>query len=167
MKKLYIVRHAKSAWDSGVEDFNRPLKTKGKLAAPFMAEKLVSRGIHPNLIISSSAKRTKQTTELISKKMGIENTKIQFTKDLYLASPKTIISIIQAVSDDVNELMIVAHNPGVTQVINYLATEHFENVPTSGIACILCPIDSWSELKNNGKLGFYLYPKMFKTNFGN
>ena len=162
MKKLYIVRHAKTSWKTGVEDYDRTLKKKGKLMAPFMAEKLVSRGAKVDKIISSSAKRTTKTSKLFAEKLGIEATEISYTKELYLASPKVIIQLIQSVPDDIDELMIVAHNPGVTQTINFLASEHFENVPTSGIGCILFDVESWEEIKNNGTLGFFIYPKMFK-----
>ena len=126
-----------------------------------MAEKLVSRGAKVHKIIASSAKRTTKTAKLFAEQLGIETEKITFTKGLYLASPKTIIQLIQSVPDDINELMIVAHNPGVTQTVNFLANEHFENIPTSGIACLLFDVKSWEEIKNNGTLGFFIYPKMF------
>ena len=161
MKKLYIVRHAKTSWKPGVEDFDRTLKKKGKLKAPFMAEKLMSRGAKIEKIIASSANRTTKTAELFAEKIGIETSEITFTKELYLASPKTIIQLIHSVPDEINELMIVAHNPGVTQTVNFLASEHFENIPTSGISCILFDVESWEEIKNNGTLGFFIYPKMF------
>jgi len=61
--------------------------------------------------------------------------------------------------------MLIGHNPGVTQSVNFLASEHFENVPTSGIACIIFDIESWKEVKNNGKLGFFIYPKLFKKTY--
>ncbi len=164
MKKLYIVRHAKSSWEVDQDDFDRSLKKKGKLNAPFMARKLLSRGVNVEQIISSSAKRTTKTTGTINQVLGVPETMVSFNKELYLASPKEIIKQIQETNNSVNELMIVAHNPGVTQVVNFLAKEHFENIPTSGMACILFDIESWSDLKNNGKLGFFIYPKMFKQN---
>ncbi len=164
MKKLYIVRHAKSSWEVGEDDFERSLKKKGKLNAPFMAGKLLSRGVSVEKIISSSAKRTRKTTGLMNQVLGVPEAMVSFNKELYLAPPKEIIKQIQETNDSINELMIIAHNPGVTQVVNFLAKEHFENIPTSGMACILFDIESWSELKNNGKLGFYIYPKMFKQN---
>ncbi len=165
MKKIYIARHAKSSWNYGVEDFNRELKKRGRLNAPFMGEKLVSRGTKIEKIICSSAVRTKQTIELMADKIGFDLDFVEYSKDLYLASPKTIIQIIQSVPDSVNELMLVGHNPGVTQAVNFLASEHFENVPTSGVACIIFDFDSWKEVKNNGKLGFFIYPKLFKKTY--
>tara|TARA_R110002050_G_scaffold204327_2_gene339738 strand:+ start:44591 stop:45094 length:504 start_codon:yes stop_codon:yes gene_type:complete len=164
MKKLVIVRHAKSSWKNGEDDYERSLKKKGKLNVPLMAGKLLTRGIDVKQIISSSAKRTMKTTELINGVLDLDESKVSFQKELYLASPKTMINTIQSVADEVDELMIVAHNPGVTLVVNYLANEHFENIPTCGMACILFDINSWSEIKNNGTLGFFIYPKMFKQN---
>lgn len=164
MKKLFIVRHAKSSWAEGKDDFDRGLKKRGKLNTPFMAGKLISRGVKIDHIISSAAKRTVKTTKLLNEVFGLSDDQIEYSHKLYLSSPKTIISIIKETSDDINELMVVAHNPGVTQVVNHLAKEHFENIPTCGMACILLDIDSWSDLTNNGTLGFYIYPKMFKQN---
>jgi len=161
MKKIYIVRHAKTSWKVGVEDFDRTLKKRGKINAPFIADKLKSRGVKVDQIIASSAKRTTKTAKIFAEQLGIDSSQIGFTQELYLASPKTILKIIQSTSDEVDELMIVAHNPGVTQSVNFLAKEHFENIPTSGTACILFDIDTWKEVKNNGTLGFFIYPKMF------
>ena len=164
MKKLLIVRHAKTSWKDGVDDFDRTLKKKGILNAPFMAEKLLSRGLNIKQIISSSANRTTETTHLINSILKLDESKISFLKVLYLAPPNTLINAIKTADDEVDELMIIAHNPGVSQAVNYLANEHFENIPTSGMACILFDINSWSEIKNNGTLGFFIYPKMFKQN---
>ncbi len=162
MKKLFIVRHAKSSWSEGKEDFDRKLKKRGMTDAGFMAEKLMSRGVKIQKIVSSSAKRTTDTTEIMNTYLGIPKKDVSFTNDLYLASPKSMIAQIRETPDDIDELMIVAHNPGVTQVVNHLANEHYENIPTLGIACILFDDKSWSTIKNHGKLGFYIFPKLFK-----
>lgn len=162
MKKLFIVRHAKSSWSEDKEDFDRKLKKRGMTDAGFMAEKLLSRGVKIQKIISSSAKRTTDTALIMNDYLGVQSVHVEFTKNLYLASPKEVISLIREMDDNINELMIVAHNPSVTQVVNHLANEHFENIPTLGIACILFDDKSWSTIKNNGKLGFYIFPKMFK-----
>ena len=95
MKKLYIVRHAKSSWEVGQDDFDRSLKKKGKLNAPFMAGKLLSRGVNVEQIISSSAKRTTKTTGLINQVLGIPESMVSFNKELYLPSQKDIIKQIQ------------------------------------------------------------------------
>ena len=163
MKKLFIARHAKSSWSEEKEDFDRGLKKRGISNAPFMAEKIISRRANIDKIISSSSKRTKKTTKLFNEVFKINEANIEYTRDLYLASPKKLISIIKDTDDSVDELMIVAHNPAVTLVVNHLANEYFENIPTCGVACILFDINSWSELSNKGTLGFYIYPKLFKN----
>ncbi len=167
MKKLFIIRHAKSSWSEDKDDFDRKLKKRGMTDAGFMAEKLLSRGAKIQQIVSSSSRRTTDTTQIMNDYIGLRKSKISFTKELYLASPKSVISQIKSMDDSVNELMIVAHNPSVTQVVNHLANEHFDNIPTLGIACILFDDKSWSTIKNNGKLGFYIYPKMFKQKKNN
>ena len=162
MKKLYIVRHSKSPWKPGIDDFSRVLKKQGKLNTSFMAGKLLSRGAKIEHILCSSAIRTTETTQILNETLNVAQQNITFSKELYLASPETLLSHIHSVPDSVNELMIVAHNPGVSQLINFVANEHFEHVPTTGMACITFDVTSWNEIKNNGNLGFLIYPKMFK-----
>lgn len=162
MKKLYIVRHAKSSWKNYTDDFERKLKAKGELHAPVIAEKMNSRGAKIESVISSSAKRAKKTAKLMAPVLGIETDLIAFHPELYLASKKTIMHVISQTDDHVNELMLVGHNPGVTDLVNHLAKENFENVPTCGVACVLLDITSWSEISKKGTLGFFIYPKLFK-----
>lgn len=167
MKKLYIIRHAKSSWKEGEDDFDRGLKRKGKITARFMGDKLVSRGANIERLISSSAKRTRKTTALLNESLNLPESQITFHPDLYLASSKAIIKHLNDVDDSVNELALVGHNPGVTDALNKLAGEHFENMPTSSMGCVIFDVDSWSEINGNGKLGFFIFPKMFKIDFEN
>lgn len=162
MKKLYIVRHSKSPWEQGQNDFDRGLVNGDEITTTFMADQLITKGAKINCILSSSANRTTKTTHLINQVLGLAENKIKFHKELYLASPTTILSHIHSVPNSVNELMIVAHNPGVTQLINYVANENFNDIPPTGMACVTFDITSWNELKNNGNLGFFIYPNMFK-----
>lgn len=162
MKKLYIVRHAKSSWKDHVSDMDRGLKKRGKLNAPLIASKLISRGAKVDAIIYSPAKRTTQTSRLINNILQVPVSNVHMHEGLYLAPPKQLINIIKSTPKNVNELMVIAHNPGVTQLVNFLAKEHFENIPTCGTACVLFDIEDWEEISNIGKLGFFIYPKMFK-----
>ena len=73
MKKLYIIRHAKSSWkDTALDDFKRPLSKRGRKDAPFMAKKLKQKGVMPDVIISSPATRAKTTAELIAKELNFK-----------------------------------------------------------------------------------------------
>ena len=162
MKKLYIVRHAKSPWNQGENDYDRGLVNGDENSTTFMADQLVLKGAKIDYVLSSSANRTTKTTLLINQVLGVNESKIEFHKELYLASPTTILSHIHSVPNTVNELMVVAHNPGVTQLVNYLANENFGDIPPTGMACVTFDITSWNEIKNNGNLGFFIYPNMFK-----
>ncbi|MDQ1339890.1 MAG: phosphohistidine phosphatase, partial [Campylobacterota bacterium] len=86
MKKLYIIRHAKSSWgDAELNDFERPLNKRGKSNAPMMGERLKKKGVMPDIIISSLAKRAKSTAEMIAKEVGYEK-KVLFDENIYESS---------------------------------------------------------------------------------
>ncbi len=161
MKTLYIVRHAKSSWDDAyMRDFDRPLNNRGNNNAPEMGKRLASMNILPDLIISSSANRAITTAKKIAREINYNQDNIKETKELYLASIGTTISIIRQVDDQHNSLMIFGHNPGWTDLTNYLSNAYIDNIPTCGIAAIEFDIERWSEVdKDKGKLIFFDYPK--------
>jgi phosphohistidine phosphatase len=136
-KKLYILRHAKSDWeDLSLSDFERPLNKRGSKNAPAMGVLLKSMGVLPQLIISSSAVRAKTTIELVAKEMGYDINKIEFKKELYMASANDSFMIIRDTPEDIKSLMIVGHNSGITDLLNRLAggRDHVQNIPTCGLA---------------------------------
>ena len=161
MKSVFFVRHAKSSWENfNIPDHDRPLNKRGKKDALFMGHKMALLGWKPEIIISSTAKRAVKTTKKINKSLKINN--INFTKDLYLASPSKIIFILNSLKDEYQSAMIVAHNPAMTEIINYFSDEYIYNVPTCGIFKVDFDIDKWEELSTyNGKLIKFIYPKMF------
>lgn len=159
MKYLYLLRHAKSNWkDLSVNDFNRPLNKRGKNDAPNMGKFLNNRNVRVDLIISSSAKRTKETSRVIAEKIGYKN-QIIFDENIYEATFEKLLSIIKNLDTNLNKVMIVGHNPGLTDLVNYLVDIEIDNIPTCGVAAIKLEND-WCELKRNcGKLLFFEYPK--------
>ena len=161
MKTLYIVRHAKSSWDDPhLDDFERPLSGRGKKNAPEMGQRLYQMGVTPDLIISSSANRAYATAQKIAKEINYNKEDIVKKKDLYLASIGTSISIIRQVDNNHNSIMIFGHNPGWTDLSNYLTDAYIDNVPTCGVVAIQFDIDQWTEVdKEKGKLMFFEYPK--------
>ena len=89
MKKLYLVRHAKSSWkDSSLEDIDRPLNNRGKKAAPMIGQKLKARNVQPQIVFASSSKRTTKTAKILIEKLGLGTDKLHLEEDLYLSSPK-------------------------------------------------------------------------------
>lgn len=163
MKKLIVIRHAKADGSFTGADFDKPLQERGRQAAPLIAKKIISRGIQHPFILCSGALRTQQTLSLMNTYFQVPQERIIIDPDLYLAAAQKLLNAIQQTPDAVDELILIAHNPGVTALINSLAQESIINVPTAGTACILFDTPKWQQLQANGKLGYYIFPKMFNS----
>lgn len=161
MKKLYLIRHAKSDWSNpNLEDFDRPLNKRGEKNAPFMAELLNSKKIKPDLIISSPAYRAKKTATIIADKTSY-NSNIIFDEHLYESSLQTILEIINFLEDNIHSLFLIGHNPSLNILAFYLV-DFNKNIPTSGILEIEFDCDTWREIsKKNAKLISFEYPKKY------
>lgn len=159
MKKLYLIRHAKSDWSNpNLEDFDRPLNKRGERNAPFMAEILKQKNANPDIIISSPAYRTKKTAKLIKKGIAFKG-EILFDEHLYEASLPTILETVNYIDDDFDKVFLVGHNPSLNMLAFYLV-DFNENIPTCGILEIELKCDSWREVnKKCAKLLSFEYPK--------
>ena len=162
MKTLYLVRHAKSSWKNpGLTDFNRPLNKRGKRDAPFMGEVLNDKKIHPDLIISSTAKRAKKTATEIASKIGFPLNKITFTDEIYEASMGNLFNLVKKLNNKFESVMIFGHNPGLTILNNHISKHYIDNIPTCGIVALQFS-KKWSELdKNSCEHLFFEHPKMY------
>ena len=161
MKKLYIIRHAKSSWkDSTLDDFERSLNKRGKENAPFMGSILKKQKVQPDIIISSPALRAKTTAEIIAKKVNYSK-KIVFKDDIYESGPGTLHKILTKVDDKNSTLFLFAHNPG----LNMLAQKYVnfnENIPTCGVVEIEFDCSSWMDISaENARLVSFDYPKKY------
>lgn len=163
MKTIYLIRHAKSDWsDFNTDDAERGLNERGKRDIPLMAKELHKKNIKPDLIISSSSKRTKLTVQGLLKELDYSIETIH-DDELYLATPNTILSIIKNTNDKYKSIFIVGHNPGITDFANLISDDNIENIPTLGIVALKCAVKKWEECKyHNAKVEFFIYPKMFK-----
>lgn len=163
MKSLILVRHAKSSWDSpGLSDKERPLNNRGKHDAPMMGKLLNKLGLKADLIISSPAKRARQTAKRIAKEIGYKEEDIQVDNNLYMAGIEDFNNVIGSVKDKINTLFVFSHNYGITDFANYISNSDIDNIPTCGIVRIDLEIDSWRKIKNEkGKLIFFEYPKKY------
>ena len=121
MKQLFLLRHAKSSWDdSELVDHDRPLAPRGRRAAKLVAEHLGREGIIPELVLCSSARRTRETLERIAQTFG-EGIPVQIERELYAASERRLLERLRAVEDSVESLLLIGHNPGVEQLALTLA----------------------------------------------
>lgn len=159
MKKLYLIRHAKSDWSNpALDDFDRPLNNRGKKNASLIGRLLHKKDIHPDLIISSPAYRARETTRKIAKKISYKN-EIMYNENIYESSLKTILEIVNFIEDEYDEVFIVGHNPGLNMLAFYLI-DFNDNLPTVGVLEIEFDCESWREVnKKNAKLVSFEYPK--------
>ncbi len=159
MKKLYLIRHAKSDWSNPtLDDFDRPLNKRGKKNASFMGEILKEKKTKPDLIISSPAYRARETTKKIAKKIGYLN-EIMYNEHIYEASLKDILDIVTFIEDEYEEVFIVGHNPSLNMLAFYLI-DFNDNIPTAGILEIEFYSYTWRKIgKKNAKLVSFEYPK--------
>jgi phosphohistidine phosphatase len=161
MKTLYLVRHAKSSWKyPDLDDFERPLNKRGRKNAPFMGTILKELKVAPDLIVSSPANRAATTARTIASKIDYPLEKIRYSETIYEFSDDILAGVIQNTGDSVNDLMLVGHNPALTDLANYIGDQPIGNIPTSGVFCLDLDIVSWSQIKRNcGKVKFFEYPK--------
>ena len=161
MKNLLLIRHAKSSWDDpSLDDRDRPLNGRGKRDAPLMGALLKERGLSPDRIVSSPARRAFKTAKLIAAEIGFPVGEIGVDERIYLAEAKRLLDLIQGFHDDAAQIMLFGHNPGFTDLVNLLTDAGIGNVPTCGVASIDFAVDSWAAVSAGaGRLGFFDYPK--------
>ena len=164
MRELFILRHAKSSWDDPtLSDFDRPLNRRGKEDSPLMGEYLSKIGIKPDLIVSSPAKRAKKTAKIVAEKLGLKSKEIEFYETIYEASVQSLLYLVCQFPDSVKRVMLVGHNPGLTQLANTLGDIVIENIPTAGVVGIVFQLSKWEDVcKAKGHTIFFDYPKKIK-----
>ncbi|MEE9336093.1 MAG: histidine phosphatase family protein [Granulosicoccaceae bacterium] len=131
MKLLTLVRHAKSSWqDQDSSDHDRTLNARGLNDAPHMAQRLQQHGPLPDRILCSSAKRTRETCDIFLSVWNMQQDAATYDKALYLAATGTIQSLIEHTPDDVDHLMLIAHNPGLERLGQILHPDAPKALPT-------------------------------------
>jgi len=161
VKQLILFRHAKSSWDDDVADVERTLAARGERDAPRMGKRLEARHTRPELIITSHAARAQRTAELVAKALGIKRKELKIERRLYLASPDDILGVVAAQDDSLSCVLVVGHNPGLTELVNRLLPDFaLDNLPTSGVVAIDLAAKRWRDAPTAGaKLAYYDYPK--------
>lgn len=158
-KTLYIARHAKSSWkDITLSDYERPLNKRGQRDAPFMANLLKEKGVSPDLILASPALRAKSTAEIYHKVLGGA---LHFDRRIYEASPMSLLYLVQEALQEHKSVMIVGHNPGLTELNEMLSDTSIYNIPTAGVAAVTF---QEAVAPGKGKQLFFEYPKKYAEN---
>ncbi len=162
MKTLYLLRHAKSSWDNpDLGDHERPLNKRGKTDAPKMGKWLAENVKPPQLILCSDSARTRATIAPVMEAWQLPEEVLQFESSLYHANPLTLWDLVQSCDDKIDRLMLVGHNPGLTEFANSVCKAfETENIPTSGFAAFSFNIKHWEEAEaNEAEFETYQFPK--------
>ena len=164
MRELYILRHAKSSWDDlTLADFDRPLNSRGREDAPLMGRHLAKLEIKPDLILSSPAKRAKKTAKIVAKELAYEKKEIEFVEMIYEASVQSLLYLLAQLPKSAERVMLVGHNPGLTQLANALGDTMIDNIPTAGVVGIALQLSKWEEShRAKGHTILFDYPKKIK-----
>ena len=154
-KTILLLRHAKSAWDSPrLTDHDRPLNRRGEQAAQTMADHVASHAPRPDLILCSTAMRTRQTLAPLVGVLGSPTPPIALEKGLYLASEEELLERLQALSEEVGTVLLIGHNDGIGQLAAALAAQGPEEplarlrdkYPTGALAVLRPSPGPWSAL---------------------
>lgn len=160
MKRLTLIRHAKSDWDNRLPDFERPLNERGEGDAPRMAARLAQYQEIPDRLLSSPAARALRTSTLLARGLDIPEQEIRTDERLYNASARTLLDCIRATDDQVEHLVLVAHNPGITDLANELTDSRIDNLVTCAVLGADLEIEHWREARpGRGRVRYYDFPK--------
>lgn len=146
MKQIFVVRHAKASWMEDVtQDQQRPLDPEGVTNALKAGKLLAQEDLFPELILSSTAVRAKQTASLIADGLELPGFMVECKNALYNASAETILEVLKSIATDEKTIMIVAHNPGISNFLSLLTDGSSVNMGPCDIGILELDIDSWED----------------------
>ena len=168
MKRLCIMRHAKSDWSNpALADAERTLNARGVKSADFLAGFIVDRGWTPDHALCSTAIRARSTIKPLTERLG-DKCKIDYRDDLYMAMPNDLLRFIRDLDDGNETVLIVAHNPGLEMLAVDLANDESaafaaqmaDHFPTGALAVFAFDVANWSDVKSGcGSVLFYGKPR--------
>ncbi|MEX0839837.1 MAG: histidine phosphatase family protein [Parvibaculum sp.] len=168
MKRLCLLRHAKSDWGDPVkDDFDRPLNARGAKAADFMAGFIANSPFRPDTILCSAAARAIETCAPLAARLG-ETVPIFYRDELYHAMPEVMLDEIRHAPDHTQTLLVIAHNPGLVLLAMALAEDPDEatalriahGVPTGGFIVFEFDIERWDDVvEGKGRSVFFGRPR--------
>ncbi len=153
MKTLLILRHAKSSWKNDqLPDHDRPLNPRGERDAPNVGKRLRNEDLIPDAILSSTAKRARQTAEAVADESGFVD-ELQLSRELYGGGPEAYLEAIRSLPSQVDCALVVGHNPDLEILVELLSGESVR-MPTAALAHLVLDIRGWQDLNEEaqGKL---------------
>lgn len=171
LKTLLLLRHAKSSWDEPLPDPMRPLAPRGRKAAPRMGAYMARNGLIPQRVLCSHARRAVETWELVAERLKADPV-VEIREDLYHAHPESLLTLLQALTDSEDTVLMVGHNPTFEDLARDLTgggdpeaiQELRRKYPTGALATLDFRVPSWDEVRvGEGYLRDFMRPKALKS----
>jgi phosphohistidine phosphatase len=172
MRRLLLLRHAKSSWsEPGASDHDRPLNRRGQEAAPRIGAYLARHGLIPDRILCSTARRARETWELVAAEAPAAPP-ATFSEKIYNASPRALVDVFRRADPRAASLLVVGHNPGLQEAATALIASGDledrerlrEKLPTGGLVVIDFAIADWTKLHSrSGRLERFVVPRMLEA----
>jgi phosphohistidine phosphatase len=166
MKQIILVRHAKSDWDNSIpNDIDRPISDEGRYEAHLMAKRLLKKHIPVDAFISSPAKRAITTAAYFAEAYQAKEKEIIKMPELYHAYSFDFFEVINKLDNAINNVVLISHNPGITDFANRLTETRIDHMPTCSVFAVQALTDNWKDFqKQEKKFLFFEYPKMKENN---
>jgi phosphohistidine phosphatase len=158
MKKLILIRHAKSDWDFKTSDFNRSITEKGSKDAISVAKKVIKLLPQDYQVWSSAANRATQTALLFTKEFNYPKSAIEFRDSLYTFDCFKLEEEIKNCTNSISNLIVFAHNEAITDFVNKYGSVYIDNVPTAGFVFIEFNTQFWNSI-TKGETKHFIKPK--------
>ncbi|MFG1344290.1 histidine phosphatase family protein [Xanthobacter autotrophicus DSM 431] len=167
MRRLILLRHAKSDWPDGVADPERPLAPRGRSAAPRIGAYIAREQLVADRVLVSPARRTRETWDLVAAQLPPIKV-VASEPRIYDASAARLLSVLRDQPREAHSVMLVGHNPGLEDIAHLLAAggppphlaKMAEKFPTGSLAVIDLPIDDWSAIvPESGRLDRFVTPR--------
>lgn len=169
MKRLTLLRHAKSSWDDPVaRDFDRPLNGRGRRGARLMGMHMRDLGLRYDLVLASPAVRVVETLDELWEGYG-RSIHVELDKRIYLASSASLLDVIHEAPDTADTILMSGHNPGMEELVLMLVPDRAddeardqveEKFPTAALAEIEFHVDHWVDIKAGaGHLARFIRPR--------
>ena len=154
------MRHGKAEEGLNKADYKRKLAEKGVRRNQRVGTLLLEREGKFEALLCSDAARTKETAEQMAKIFDFPKGKIHHLKEFYLAHERVMLSSLYALNNNIKEILLVGHNPGVSELVTSLTGEIIDWMPTSALIAIQIDADHWEDISNvPSKISYSLNPK--------
>lgn len=162
MKKLILIRHAKSSWKYNLGDIDRPLKRRGITDAYNVSKEFKTSSFNVDVVYSSPAARAKKTCEMFSETIEMLGDKTEIVDTLYDFGGENLVNFIKLIDNKYDDVMIFGHNHAMTAFANDFGSIYIDNVPTCGLVVIEFDINAWVDLKPGNTIKI-IFPKELRV----